>query len=117
MSVLKVLMIVIALVILIQVFFCFYFLPVWIKALASKCHVQILSLIGMRLRGNPPGLIVDVLIALRNSGVDLSADEIERVYMAQKYNLRRTGGKQRRARELVRLVKDSRDTASSGTGT
>lgn len=95
-------------------FFCF--LRVWVKALLAKCPIQLFNLIAMRLRGNSPGLIVDALIVLRSSGVDVSVDEVERVYMANKHNLRRRGDKQRQARELVELVEEGRDSPASDPG-
>ena len=61
----------------------FYFLNVWVRALASQAHVGILTLIGMKLRHVPPALIVDALIRLRKCGISgISTDNIEAHYLA-----------------------------------
>ena len=62
--------------------FIIYFLRVWIKALAAKAKVSIASLIGMKLRGVPPSLIVDARIRAVKAGLDLSTDQLESLYLA-----------------------------------
>ena len=106
-----VLLVAVLLLILFLFFFCF--IRVWVKALLSGCPIMLPRLIGMRLRGNPPALIVDVLVVLRASGIDVSVDEIERVYMANKHSLRWRDDKQRQVQELVQLVKHGLDTTGS----
>lgn len=61
----------------------FYFLNVWIRALASKAHVSILNLVGMRLRKVPPNLIVEALIRLRKAGLsEVDTDALEAHFLA-----------------------------------
>lgn len=61
----------------------FYFLNVWVRALASQAHVGILNLVGMKLRHVPPALIVDALIRLRKCGISgIETDHIEAHYLA-----------------------------------
>ena len=63
---------------LVFLFTFFYFLNVWIRALASKAHVGILTLIGMKLRHVDPGLIVEAVIRLKKAGLsEIETDSIE----------------------------------------
>jgi len=68
---------------LVPVFFFFYFLNVWIRALASRAHVSLWTLIGMKLRRVPPNLIVEALIRLRKAGITgVETDALEAHYLA-----------------------------------
>jgi uncharacterized protein YqfA (UPF0365 family) len=62
-------------------------------------QLSLLELIGMRLRGNPPGLIVDALLVLTHRGVRATAADVESTYMAHK-------GTGISLTELVDLVQD-----------
>ena len=77
---------------------------IWMKAVSSGCPVSLAQIIFMRVRDNPPRLLIDVYLTLRKSGVDVSVDDVEAAYMVNKYELRGIGDKTRRARELVQLV-------------
>lgn len=80
---LQLILIPLVLVAIVFAFTFFYFLNVWVRALASKAHVGILTLIGMKLRHVPPTLIVDALIRLRKSGLaSIQTDSIEAHYLA-----------------------------------
>lgn len=59
-----------------------YFLNVWIRALAARAPVSIVSLIGMKLRRVPVGLIVDNRITAVKAGIDLTTDPLEAHYLA-----------------------------------
>ncbi len=79
-SILALFLIIVAIVVL-SVFF--YFMNVWIRALASKAHVSLWVLVGMKLRRVPPTLIVEALIRLRKAGlVSIDTDSLEAHYMA-----------------------------------
>ncbi len=79
-TLLALLLVVIAIVFL-SVFF--YFLNVWIRALASKAHVSLWNLIGMKLRRVPPNLIVEAMIRLHKAGlISIATDSLEAHYMA-----------------------------------
>jgi hypothetical protein len=54
----------------------------------------------MRLRGTPPGLIVDALVQLRARGRDVSIGEVEQHYLAHQQRVRNHG-------DLVDLVERS----------
>lgn len=60
------------------------FIPVelWISAVASNVKVSIFSLIGMRLRGVNPGLIIKPLIKGTQAGLKLSINQLESHYLA-----------------------------------
>ena len=61
----------------------FYFLNVWVRALASKAHVSIPNLVGMRLRKVAPNLIVEALIRLRKAGLsEMDTDALEAHFLA-----------------------------------
>ena len=80
---LEVIIAILILILLIPLFFFFYFLNVWIRALASKAHVSIWNLIGMKLRRVPPTLIVEALIRLRKAGLsEMNTDALEAHYLA-----------------------------------
>ncbi len=75
------LILVVVAVVVLSVFF--YFMNVWIRALASKAHVSLWTLIGMKLRRVPPTLIVEAMIRLRKAGlVSIETDSLEAHYMA-----------------------------------
>ncbi|MBL7860013.1 MAG: flotillin-like protein FloA [Cyclobacteriaceae bacterium] len=66
-------------------FFMFlYFVPVglWITAIFAGVKVTIGSLIGMRIRKVPPGVIVNSLITANKAGLKLTANELETHYLA-----------------------------------
>ena len=68
---------------LIPVFFFFYFLNIWVRALASKAHVSIGTLIGMKLRHVPPNLIVEAVIRLKKAGLmEIDTDALEAHFLA-----------------------------------
>jgi len=66
-------------------FFLFvWFVPVglYIQALVSNAHVGIITLVGMRLRGVNPKVIVNALITGKKAGVDVSVDKLETHFLA-----------------------------------
>ena len=60
------------------------FLKLWLIARFAGVPVSMMQIIGMRLRGNPPKLLVHAYIALRKSGGNISIAEVELAYMANK---------------------------------
>lgn len=66
-------------------FFMFlYFVPVglWITAIFAGVKVTIGSLIGMRIRKVPPGVIVNSLITANKAGLKVTTNELETHYLA-----------------------------------
>jgi len=72
----------IAIVVILILFFYFIPLGLWISALASNVHVSVMSLIGMRLRKVPPSVIVNSLITGHKAGLKLDQDSLEAHYLA-----------------------------------
>ncbi|RMD84060.1 MAG: UPF0365 family protein, partial [Lentisphaerae bacterium] len=66
------------------VFFLFaYFFTIYMRAWASGCHVSLFTLVGMKLRRVPPGLIVEGLIRVIKGGLpDISTNQLETHYLA-----------------------------------
>ena len=62
--------------------FFFYFLKVWIRALAAGAHVAIFNLVGMKLRGIKPVVIVDAKIMATKAGLNVGTNELEAHYLA-----------------------------------
>ncbi len=60
----------------------FYFLKVWIRALAAGAHVAIFNLVGMKLRGIKPVIIVDAKIMATKAGLVVSTNDLEAHYLA-----------------------------------
>ena len=58
------------------------FFNVWLKAWLSGAYVGPITLVAMRLRGVPYGLMVDARIRAVKAGIELSIDEIESQYLA-----------------------------------
>jgi len=68
---------------LVPVFFFFYFVNIWVRAMASKAHVSIWTLVGMKLRHVSPNLIVEALIRLKKAGlVEINTDSLEAHFLA-----------------------------------
>mgnify|MGYP002381219516 FL=1 len=61
-----------------------YFVPVglWITAIFANAKVTIGSLIGMRIRKVPPGVIVNSLITANKAGIPITTNELETHYLA-----------------------------------
>lgn len=62
----------------------FYFVPLnlWISAVASGVYINIISLIGMRLRKIPPKEIIEPMIAGTKAGLKLIQNQLESHYLA-----------------------------------
>ena len=60
----------------------FYFLKVWIRALASGARVTIANLVGMKLRGIKPVIIVDAKIMATKAGLVVATNDLEAHYLS-----------------------------------
>ena len=85
-----------------------FLLRPWVKAFFSSCPVSLLTILGMRFRGNPPGLLIEAYIVLAKSGVNAPLDVVEVVYIANKT-------KARSPDDLVTLVKEQPKKDRDGT--
>lgn len=81
----QVTLIIIIVACIIGLFMFFYFIPVglWITALFSGVRVGIGQLIGMRLRKIPPSVVVNNLIKSTKAGLHITVTEIETHYLAK----------------------------------
>ena len=75
-------LIIIAIVFLLAMFFSFVPLALWISALAANVKVGIFTLIGMRLRRVVPSRVIIPLIMASKAGVDISINKLEAHYLA-----------------------------------
>ena len=57
-------------------------IPLWIAAWASNAYVGLMTLIGMRLRRVPPGVVVTARISAVKAGLDISINDLEAHYLA-----------------------------------
>jgi len=52
----------------------------WLRAFLFGVPVSLLEILGARLRGNPPALLVDAYIALKHGGADVTFRDVENAY-------------------------------------
>jgi uncharacterized protein YqfA (UPF0365 family) len=57
-------------------------IPLWVAAWASGAYVGLTTLIGMRLRRVPPGVIVNARISAMKAGLQVSVDDLEAHFLA-----------------------------------
>ncbi|WJY28505.1 flotillin-like protein FloA [Sporosarcina trichiuri] len=74
--------IVVAAIIVLSVFFTFVPVALWISALAAGVRVSIFTLVGMRLRRVIPSRVVNPLIKAHKAGVDVTINQLESHYLA-----------------------------------
>jgi len=72
-----------AIALFVLIIFVFTYGYLWIKALLADAHVGILELIGMRLRGVKPAVIVDSRIIAVKAGLPISTVALETHYLAR----------------------------------
>jgi len=62
--------------------FLFSFGYLWLKALAAGAHVRIIDIVGMKLRGVAPRVIVDSRIMALKAGLPIETPDLEAHYLA-----------------------------------
>ncbi|MGO1469083.1 MAG: flotillin-like protein FloA [Tissierella sp.] len=72
----------IAIIIVVMLFFTFIPVGLWITAFFSGVKIKILTLMGMRLRRVAPNRIVSPMIKATKAGLDIHVDELEAHYLA-----------------------------------
>ncbi len=70
----------------------------WIRALTHGTPVSIIQIVGMRLRGNPPSLLVDAYITLKRAEITITMGEVENAYIDAGNRISTSG-------DLVELLK------------
>ncbi|MBN1158547.1 MAG: flotillin-like protein FloA [Bacteroidales bacterium] len=76
------LVIAVAIVLFLWVFFYFIPLGLWFSAVFAKVYVSIWQLVGMRIRKVPPAIILNSLVSATKAGLKLATDELEAHYLA-----------------------------------
>lgn len=82
----------------------------WLRAVTSGTPVSVLTILGMRLRGNPPDLILSAYTSLVFAGDDAPLSEVESVYIANR-------GTIRNAQDLIDAVRADADATNQGNDT
>lgn len=77
-----VLLVVIAIIVFLSIFFTFVPVGLWISALAADVKIGIFNLVGMRLRRVVPSRIVTPMIKATKAGLDISINKLEAHYLA-----------------------------------
>ncbi|MFO0952166.1 MAG: hypothetical protein U0835_13655 [Isosphaeraceae bacterium] len=67
----------------------------------SGGEVTVFDILGMRLRNNPPKLLIDAYLSLKTQGVDVSIGDVERAYIVHKARVQDSG-------DLVEAVRQDR---------
>lgn len=101
----------VSLVALLGVGFCI--IRPWIRLKMSGGRGSLLSIVGMRLRGTPPLMIVDAYTSLLHSGEKVRLAEVESQYVANRAQIMDT----RDLLNLVRELKRSQQLAQEKTVT
>lgn len=73
---------IIAIIIVLAVFFTFVPVALWISALAAGVKISIFTLIGMRLRRVIPSRVVNPLIKAHKAGINVMTNQLESHYLA-----------------------------------
>ncbi|MEY4176987.1 MAG: hypothetical protein RLY70_561 [Planctomycetota bacterium] len=53
----------------------------WLRAFLHGLPVSLFQILGMRLRGNPPSVMIDAYIQLRRAGEEVTLTELEHTYI------------------------------------
>ncbi|GIW92137.1 MAG: hypothetical protein KatS3mg110_0178 [Pirellulaceae bacterium] len=77
--------------------------PPWMRALVRGTPVSVFDIIGMRLRGSPPLLLIDAYSTLRHDDYSVTIGQVERAYLGARNRITTSD-------DLVELVKAQLDT-------
>ena len=72
----KFFLVLVVIVLMVFVGFFFSFLSIWIRALAAQAPVSFFNLIGMKLRGINPGVIVNARIMAVKAGLPVTTNRL-----------------------------------------
>ncbi len=79
------LLVIIAIIVFLSIFFTFVPVGLWISALAAGVKIGIFNLVGMRLRRVVPSRIVNPMIKATKAGLDIPINKLEAHYLAGGY--------------------------------
>ena len=82
------------------------FVRPWLRAAFHGTPISLVSIVSMRLRGNPPLLLIDAYIALKRAGIDASIVDVENAYIDSRTRVKT-------APDLVALVKQRAENAAA----
>ncbi len=82
-SIATILGIIALIVVVVILFIVFNFFTTWLKAMLAGAPVKMITLLAMRLRSVPYGMIVEARITAVKAGINLSIEELERHYLAE----------------------------------
>jgi len=78
----------------------------WLRATLSGVRIDMARIVGMRLRGNSPILLIDAYLELKHSGHEVDFDTLEHIYLANKSRIRNAGDLVHDAKESPELRDD-----------
>jgi len=73
----------------------------WLRAVLHGLSVTMPQIVGMRLRGNSPALLIDACISLKRTGVSVTLVDVENVYIDHKNRILTSDDLVRRVEENV----------------
>jgi uncharacterized protein YqfA (UPF0365 family) len=68
-------------VVLLSIAFLVLVVKPWLRAFLHGTPVSLIHVVGMRLRGNPPAILVDAYIQLHRAGLEPTIAELEHCYI------------------------------------
>ncbi len=83
MDIMMIVSVILVIIALVAFFVVLAFVNTWLKALLAGAPVSMFTLIAMRLRGVPYGMIVDSRIMAVKAGLDLTINQLEEHYLAE----------------------------------
>jgi len=66
---------------LVVAFVFFLVLRPWLRAFLHGAPVSVFHILGMRLRGNPPTLLIDAYIALKRADLAITIGDVENAFV------------------------------------
>jgi uncharacterized protein YqfA (UPF0365 family) len=76
----------------------FFVFRAWVRAVLYGAPIPMVTILTMRLRGNPPMLLIDAYSALRRAGAHTTISQVEETYIDNRTRVRTSA-------DLIALVK------------
>jgi hypothetical protein len=81
----------------------------WTQSYLFGLPVSFLSLLGMRLRGTPPTMIIDAYVVLRHAGINITPRDVELVYTANRDDITSSNDLIQIAKQFAKDTPDPND--------
>lgn len=81
----------------------------WTQSYLFGLPVSFLSLLGMRLRGTPPTMIIDAYVVLRHAGINITPRDVELVYTANRDDITTSNDLIQIAKQFAKDTPDPND--------